>query len=193
VSAPRTAVLRGLVLGIVLVLGGLLCWGLYAVQSGREAHSFTAGSAPPTNVRVVSGHRYTIAIHGGVQREVQLGVQPAALTCTATAPGQGPGALDITAEESGTKATNQIASFTASFSGTVHIECDSVGPVYIDNAADAGSDVSGVWLILASIALVVGIPITLSTLRRLPRASARHPQDDETLVDGEGFFRSDRI
>lgn len=156
-----------LLAGAVLVLLGFLSWALYAVQSGNEAHSY-AGGAPPAYVRVTPGHTYRISIAGGLAREAQLGVQASTLQCTAAAPGQAPGALPVTAEQSTTKATDQIGSFVATFAGRVHVACDRVGPVFVDNAADAGYDWSGAWLVLASLALLIGLPLTLSALRRLP-------------------------
>ena len=175
-SAPRPASVRLLVTGTVLVLVGFLSWALYAVQSGREAHAYTAGDAPPAYVQVTAGHTYRISIAGGVKRETQLGVQASTLQCTAAAPGQAPGALSVTPEQTGTKATDQIGSFDATFSGQVHIECDRVGPVYVDNATDAGFDWSGLWLVLASLALVIGLPLTLSAVRRLPGVADRSPK-----------------
>jgi hypothetical protein len=156
---------RLLVVGAVLLLAGFVSWALYAVQSGKEAHSFTSGGAPPAYVQVTPGHTYRIGIDGGVKHEAELGVQPSTLQCTAAAPGQAPGALPVTAEQNGTKAVNQIGSFVATFSGQVHIACDRVGPVYVDNASDAGYDWSGFWLVLASLGLVIGFPLTLSALR----------------------------
>jgi hypothetical protein len=192
VPAPRPASLRALVPGVVLVLAGLVSWALYAVQARAEQHSYTAGGNPPADVRIESGHTYWLAIHGGVQRETVLGVQPSTLQCTAAAPGQGPGALELVAQQKGTKATDQIASFVASFTGTVHIECDRIGPVYVDNAADAGFDWSGAWLVLAALTLVIGIPLTLSALRRLP-GRERRPEGREVPVDGEAFFAPDQV
>jgi hypothetical protein len=183
VSAPRPAAVRSLIAGTVLVLAGLLSWALYAVQSGREAHSYTAGQNPPAYVRLTPGHTYSISIPGGLDRLTQLGVQPTALQCTAAAPGQVGGSLPVTAETN-TKATDRIASFQSSLDGNVHIECARVGAVYVDDAADAGFDWSGTWLVLTSIALAIGIPLTLSALRGLPGNSGRAEPSDGRPVDG---------
>jgi hypothetical protein len=171
VSEPRPVVPRTLAAGAVLVLLGLLLWALHAVQSSRERHSYTAGGNPPTYVRLVAGHRYWISIPDGVRREAQFGVSPGALECTAARPGQAPGALDVTAEQNGTKAINQIASFTSGLTGTVQVQCAGLGAVYVDDA-EGSFDWAGLWLVLASIALAVGLPLTLSGLR-----SVRHPAD----------------
>ncbi len=173
-----------LVTGAALVLAGFASWALYAVQSGTETHSYASGGAPPAFVQVTAGHTYRVSISGGVKREAEFGVQASTLQCTAAAPGQAPGALPVTAEPTGTKATNQIGSFVATFSGRVHIACDRVGPVYVDNAADAGYDWSGLWLVLASLALVIGIPLTLSGLRSGAFAPPRGLDPDPAPIGG---------
>lgn len=167
-SAPRPPSPRLLITGAALILLGLAAWALYAVQSGREPHAYTAGGDPPNYVKVAAGHTYRLAIPGGVKREIALGVQPSTLQCTAAAPGQAPGALPVTAAQTDTKATDEIGSFVSTVTATVHIECDRVGAVYVDNASDSAFDWSGVWLVLAALALVIGIPLTLSALRGLP-------------------------
>jgi hypothetical protein len=176
VSAPRPAAVRSLLAGAVLMLVGLAAWALYAVQSGREAHAYTAGQDPPAYVRLIPGHTYSISIPGGLNRLPELGVQPTALQCTAAAPGQVGGSLAVAAEQN-TKATDRIASFQSRLDGKVHIECARVGAVFVDDAADAGFDWSGAWIVLTSIALAVGIPLTLSGLRGLPGAGGRRSDD----------------
>jgi hypothetical protein len=168
VSAPRQPTSWAVVSGALLILVGLAAWALYAVQAGTEKHSYTHGGPPPAYVQFVDGHTYWLAIPGGVDKEVEQGLDPAALQCTAAAPGQGAGALPIQPENGDSKATDQIASFVSTFTATAHIDCTGIGVVYVDNARDAQRDWSGFWLVLASIALAIGIPLTLSTLRRPP-------------------------
>jgi hypothetical protein len=169
VTDPRRRAPRTLAAALVLVAAGLGFWALYAKQSRAERHSYANGGAPAAYVQVLAGNNYGLAIPGGVDREAQLGVSPSALQCTAAAPGQAPGALSVTAEKSDTKATDRIATFDSTITGRVHIECARLGAVYVDNAADAQYDWSGVWLVLASLALLIGLPLLLSALRGLGR------------------------
>jgi hypothetical protein len=181
VSRPRPRTPAALIAGAILVAAGLGCWALYVKQTGNGGHSYDRGGSPASSVRLVAGETYTISIHGGVDREVELGLDPAALQCTAALGGQVPGALDIVAQSRDSKATNEIASFVSSIRGDVQIQCGGVGAVYVDDAEDAPFDSSGVWLVLASLALVIGLPLTLSGLRR-PAGEARE-LDDVTDVD----------
>jgi hypothetical protein len=164
-SDPRPATTRALFAGTLLVIAGLAFWALYVTQSGSERHSYTRGGSPPPTVRLVQGHTYWIAIPGGVAEEARRGIDPAALQCTAARPGQAPGALNIAPEQRDSKAIDRIASFVSGINGTVQVQCTGLGTVYVDNAADASFDWSGLWLVLASLALVVGLPLTLSALR----------------------------
>lgn len=154
-------------LGVVLTVIGLGAWLLHVLQSGNEQHSYAAGHTPPQYIRVDAGHTYSIAIPDGVSAETKQGLDPGHLACTMTAAGQTAGVLQVTAEDAQTKATNQIGTFVAPLTATVHIDCSGIGPVYVDDAADAERDWSLAWLVLAAIALAIGLPLSLSGLRAM--------------------------
>ena len=164
--------------GSVLVLAGLASWALYVQTSRDEPLAYARGGKPPAYVQVAIGKTYRIAVRGGIATEAQAGITPEALSCTAARPGESPGALDLTYENTDTKATDDIASFVAAFTGRLHVECTRLGAVFVDNADDAAFDWSGVWLVLASLALVIGTPIVLSLLR-----SAGGGSSDGSLAD----------
>jgi hypothetical protein len=173
-SSPITAIA-----GAVLILAGLGCWALYVNASGHEPHAYARAGAPPQYVQVEIGKTYRIAIRGGVPAVAQAGVDIASLQCTAARPGAGPGALNLFIEDvNNTKATDDIASFVAATTERLHVECSGLGPVFVDNAEDAAFDWSGVWLVLASLGLLIGIPLTLSALR----SAGRRP-DDSVAAD----------
>jgi hypothetical protein len=190
VSAPRSGYLRLLAGGALLVLAGVACWAMYAVQSGREHRAYAHGGTPRSYVHLVAGHLYFLAVPGGVKHLDKAGVQVSALQCTAAAPGQAPGALSITSQSRDTKAIDQIASFSAVRSGYFHIECDRLGAVFVDGTKD-GFDWSGLWLILASVALVIGIPLTLSGRRLVPAGPPRRRADDDDDFEPSVLFGSD--
>jgi hypothetical protein len=177
--------------GMLLTLAGLVLWVLYRVQAGSEAHSFAPGALAPRTVHITQGHTYHLAIPGGVNAELARGVDSKVLQCTISGSGHSASGLAITAEDSGTKAINQIASFFGPFTGDAHIYCTSLPPVFVDDADNAKADVSGFWLVLATICLTVGVPLLLSVLRRGPRrptasmrdgaGSARTPGEDEEI------------
>jgi hypothetical protein len=153
----------------LVVIVGLLCWALYVRGANSEHHSYAHGGNPPTYVQLEAGSTYGIAIHGGVKREAELGLAPGTLQCTAARRGEAPGPLEVTAESADTKATDRIGSFVSGISGEVRVQCSGIGPVYVDNAVDAAYDWSGIWLILASVLLAIGLPLTLSGLRQAGR------------------------
>jgi hypothetical protein len=167
--------------GTLLLIAGLASWAFFVQRSNTEPHSYSRGGKPPSSVRLVAGDTYSIAIHGGVDREVQLGLSPSALQCTAALAGQAPGALELVVEQQDTKATDKIASFVSAISGVVQVQCTGIGRVYVDDAADATFDWSGVWLVLASLALAIGVPLMLSALRGPVRSSVRAGGEDDEV------------
>jgi hypothetical protein len=172
--------------GLVLILLGATLWILYRYQSGRERHSYTTGGAPPATVHLTAGHTYWLSIAGGVDREVALGLDPRALQCTQTGAGSAPRVLVLSPESADTKLTHQIASFVAPLTGDVHVDCDRLGAVYIDDA-DNSYDYAGLWLVLTSIALAIGIPLSLAPVvvgaRRPTTVEAGDPGFDPADVD----------
>jgi hypothetical protein len=170
------------VVGGVVVLIGLVSWVLYGIAAGNENRSYRPHGAPPQYFRLVSEHTYWLAVPGGVPSLRAAGVDASKLSCTAAAPGQAPGALQVTSAIANAgddaKFVNRIGSFVAGFSGSAHIECTGVGAVYVENPAGGEFDWSGLWLVLASAALVVGLPLTLSGLRR----PAGHPTGTASVV-----------
>jgi hypothetical protein len=184
VTDPRSATSRKAFAGVVLLVLGLGLLAVYRLTISSARHSYAPGAIAPTYVTVTAAETYSIAIPNGVQAERDLGLNPRALRCTINIPGQQPIQLKITPEPAGTKAINQIATFVAPVSGQVHIDCAGASPVFVDNADDAAPDRSGLFLVLATIMLAIGGPLTLSAWRG--RSARRAAQDDEVqgLVDG---------
>ena len=154
----------GLVAVLLVVVGFVLCVA-YRFTASNEPHSYAAGAVAPYDVTLTQGHLYHVAIHRGVDAEQDLGLVPAALACTYTAQ---PGVvlpLAVTAEPASTKATDVIATFQAPVSGSVHVGCGRLTAVFVDDADNAPSDRSGLYLLLGIVALAVGIPLLLSALR----------------------------
>jgi len=163
---------RTLPAGLVLIVIGLAAWALYGVSSGREnTVQHPNGAAAPTLVRLTAGHQYWLAVPGGVDSVRAAGVDPTKLACFAAAPQSRPdtglavtGVVDTSTGD--TKFVDRIGSFYAARSGRFHVTCTGLGTVFVANAADAGFEWSGFWLLLASGALLVGFALFLSGLRQ---------------------------
>jgi hypothetical protein len=175
---------------MLLVLAGLAFWAMYAVQSGRERHAYAHGGAPAQYAHLVAGKTYWLAVPGGVTHLDKVGVQVSTLECTGAGAGQAPGPLEITPQAKDSKATDQIASFVAGTTADLHIECDRLGAVFVDGPGN-GFDWSGLWLVLASLLLVVGIPLTLSGRRMVPSEPRRAQDDEDDHFEPSGLFGSD--
>jgi hypothetical protein len=153
-----------LVAVVLLVLGLVLCVA-YIFTASNEPHSYASGAVAPYDVTLTQGHLYHVAVHRGVDAEQDLGLVPTALACTYTAQ---PGVIQplaVTPEPATSKATNVIATFQAPVSGSVHVACGQLTAVFVDDADNAPSDRSGLYLLLGIVALAVGVPLLLSALR----------------------------
>lgn len=160
------------VLLVVLGLGFCVLWKLAA---GTEQHSWDRGAVAPSYVELTGGHEYAISIPGGVPTEVEDGVSPGQLSCTAGASGIATQRLQLVPEQEGTKATNQIASFTSPVTGQVQIACTRLSAVFVDDADGTGFDYAGVLIWSGVLALAIGLPLGLSVLRGSPGAG----EDDQ--------------
>lgn len=143
--------------GIVLLFASIVLFGAAAVLSGSQRHSYSADAVPPRYVTVTQGESYRISIHGGVAAEAARGLQPSALQCDFSTVGSGAGYLDLQAESASSKATNDIATFTAPVSGRIHIDCTGLGAVFVDDADDAGFDGAGLAVVLGIAAFLAGL------------------------------------
>lgn len=152
--------------GLVLVFAGLVFWAVSRYIAGGEAHSFSPGAVAPTYVHVTGGHTYSVDVPGGAKAVAHQGRPIKSVTCTVNEQDQAPTPLQLTLETNTTKATNQIGTFVATGTALVHVACPGLTPVFVDNADGLADDSSGPWLVIASIALAIGIPLTLSVLRR---------------------------
>lgn len=168
--------------GVVLLVIGAGLWLAYRLLAGTEPHSYAQGVAP-ASVRLTAGQTYSLAIRGGMPAAQRLGIPPTALRCAASGPGIGVRPLTLRPEAADTKAINQIATFVAPVTGRVHVSCAGLTGVFVDDAADAPPDHAGLALLLATIALTLGVPLALSALRS-SRRSRRSPSGDDDQVEG---------
>jgi hypothetical protein len=163
-------------IGVALVILGLGAWALSRLIAGNESHSYARGE-PPYSVQVTARQHYAIAVRGGVRTELQAGLEPTALTCSASSPRLGSISLAVQAEKADTKAINQIGTFVAPISAALHVDCAGLGTVFVDDAADASTDWAGVAVLLATVLLGLGAPLGLSAVRR----SVGRSRDDEQV------------
>lgn len=170
-GADRTLA-RTTFVAVVLVVLGLALWAVYRLTGSGEQHSFARGALAPTYVSVTQGDTYSIGIVGGVRELRRRALDPATTACAIAPRGGQSAQLAIVPDRKDTKAVNQIATFVAPVTGRVRVSCTGLPAVFVDDADDRVGDASGLWLVLASIALAVGLPLGLSVIRRQPRPPA---------------------
>lgn len=150
-----------LAVGVIALLGSL-------VSARHENLPYSAAAAAPRPAHVTSGRTYSLALPGGVTALTEHGVQTqsngtqVALECTWTADGSAPQPLTLTAEAVDTKATNTVAHFSAPITGVIQASCAGWGAVYVPDADDRPTDVSGFMVVIACVALTLGLALALS-------------------------------
>ncbi len=169
----------------VLLLAGLLCWGLFRVISGTEHHAYSAGAVPPVHIRVTATNQYTLSVPGGVAALKRRNVALKQAQCAWSTNGSALQALPVSTDPN-TKATEVVGTFIAPITGDIHIECSGWGPVFVDDANNATGDPAGYFLVLAMITLTLGVGFGLSALRTStagrPSRAAREYDEIEGAV-----------
>lgn len=188
-SNARSVAVRGAA-GAGLLLAGLLCLALWRVLSGTENLAFTHGAATPPLAQVTRGDTYSLAVPGGARAMIAHGVygQPGgtlSLSCDWSLGGSPPESLELTPENTDTKAETTVARFVAPVTGDIRVTCANWGPVFVPDADNVAADTSGWFLVAAVITLTAGVGFALSAARELSSRPRRTGEDEqvERFVD----------
>lgn len=175
-----------MVVGVALLFTSVLLFGIAGVLAGSERHSYIGGALPPNQVTVREGATYQISVHGGVKALIKRNINPTGLQCEWSSQDSANQLLDITPENAESKATNLVATFSSPISGPIHVDCIDWGPVFVDDADNASTDYSGLFLLLGMIAFGVGLIILMSPRMTFSRDrsgwSAGEDEEIERLV-----------
>lgn len=161
--APASGASRRAFAAAALVVLGLALWALYRFSAGGDPYAYAPGAQVPATVTLHEGHTYHLAIPGGPSALPVGPSQVGTLRCVFTRSDGGATALQLGVDSD--KATNQFAVVVAPLTGSGQVSCAGLGPVFVAGD-DSPYDVSGLLLVLATIALTVGAPLLLSVLRR---------------------------
>lgn len=181
-SASRIA--RRAVIATVLLLLGIALAAAYRVVSGTQHQAFSVGAVPPASSQVTEGKTYQLATPGGVRALKKRGLDVNAPQCEWSVDGSGAQVLQVAAGGPDTKAINVVATFVSPVTGAIRVDCAGWGPMYIDDADNSPADVAGWLLVLAVIALAVGVGLGVSALRLAGEEAGsrpRSPREDEEI------------
>jgi hypothetical protein len=184
VKAARGEVVRAGLVGVLLLVLGLSAWGASRVYAGVESSAFAPSALPPVSVALTAGRQYTLGYPGGVRGLAARGMTPADLACDWQRPAGSPRELSVQTVPTDTVLTSTVGTFVAPVGGELMITCGELGSMFIDDADDAGADVAGWLLVLASAALAVGGVLCLRQLRGgrpVRTASAGAAGEDEQV------------
>jgi hypothetical protein len=177
---PRASMTRAAV-GGGLIIAGLLLGVASRILSGTEHHAFAAGALAPVNAHVMTGRTYTLSTPGGVTALQARGVDVSQAKCEWSGAGSASQALVVAAAGSATKANNVVATFLAPITGDLHVACLGWGPMFLDDADDSSGDVAGWLLLLATLALALGVALGMAALRSTRADSERASREDDEI------------
>jgi hypothetical protein len=152
-------------MAIALLVLGLVLAGMYRVSSGTEHTAYASAGVPPVTARVTEGKTYGLSVPGGVRTLIGRGADVNSPECQWSASGTGTQVLQAQAGGPDTKAVNVVATFVSPVTGPISVTCAGWGAMFIDNADSAPADVAGWLLVLAVLALTVGVGLGVSALR----------------------------
>lgn len=162
----------GLLAGLLVVLG-LTAYVAYRLAAGTENHVYSPGSVPPHTVHVTANGTYQLSYPGGVAALAEQGIDVRSLQCDWMTPGGAKQALPVNPYDPTTLSRNAVASFQAGVTGDIHVSCDGLGAMYVEDADGSSGDASGWFLLLSTVTLVFGVALALSRLHvgRRPRTT----------------------
>jgi hypothetical protein len=184
---PRIAVPGRGAIAVVLLVFGVLFFCLYFVLNGSEHHSFNSGATPPASVHITQGKVYEISTPGGVVGMQHRGLDPNSVSCSYTEDGGQATSLQISPLGAGTRTTHAVSTFIAPVTGDVRLDCTEMsGGVFVDDADNGAGDPAGLFLLLATIAISLAVPLGMSFLYKRSLERPRHQDQVETVVDPIG-------
>ncbi|HEY2043530.1 MAG TPA: hypothetical protein VGH11_12705 [Jatrophihabitans sp.] len=161
---PRLAPAARFGAGVVVLLLGLVAFGGSRVLAAGQRHAYDKGAIPPATYQLTAGKVYQLSAPGGVAALTKLGLLTtgAALNCHATDPTGVETQLSIQSTKDDPRDLTEFATFQAASTGPVHISCTGLARVFVDDAADAGTDVAGALMVLATALGVIGVAAVAS-------------------------------
>jgi len=168
--------LRSEFVAVLLIVLGIGLWAAYRLMAGTENHVFSPNAIPPDFSTVTANQSYKLSYPGGVRALADQGLDARVLSCTwssPSAPSSPTGvkqSLDVEGYNPGTRSRNEVAVFTGPTTGPIHVLCDGLGAMFIEDADDVARDPAGWFLVASTIVLTFGVALTMRVLRGAPRA-----------------------
>ena len=150
----------------MLLIAAVVFFIVYRLLDGSEHHSFNSGARPPATVHVTEGQQYEISTPGGLTALAHQGLDAAAISCTYSQ-GGGPAVNLATSTLAGSRTTHAVATFIAPVTGDIRVSCPGLRlGAFVDNSDDGAADLSGLFLLLSTIAAALAVPLGMSYLYR---------------------------
>ena len=153
-----------LTVGVVLVLLAITFMGTAKLVSGAQRHAYDPHATPPATYAVTAGQDYQLSSSKGVEAldksgAIATGAQPRCVT-TSEDGVQTPMQLDSVRDDP--RDLHVFASWHSTITDQVHISCNGVPAVFLDDADDSPPDYSAPLIVLATLLGAIGVVMIAS-------------------------------
>lgn len=161
---PANRASRRLAAGVVLVLLAITCLGLAKLVAGAQRHAYDAHATPPATYSVTAGRDYQLSTSAGVDALVKSGViaNGAQPSCLAIGEDGVQTPLQLDSVRDDPRDLHVFANWHSAITDQVHIACNGVPAVFLDDADDSPPDYSAPLILLAAVLGVIGVVLLAS-------------------------------
>jgi hypothetical protein len=162
--APRLTASRRLGAGVIVVLLALVCFGSSRVVAGGQRHAYNPRATPPPTYHLIGGKIYQLSAAAGLSTLTKTGVLGPGITpsCFWSTDGGTVNEVQIVSTKDDERNVHVFATFQVPSTGDFHISCQGIKEVFVDDAEDAGRDLSALLLVIATILGLVGFAAAMS-------------------------------
>lgn len=159
----RTAPVVALALGVVILLIAMVFFAGSRLVASSQRHAYDPHAIPPPTYHLTAGKSYQLSSGETVKSLLARGsLDSNALSCTAASPDGSQDSLTIENTITDQRSLHLFANVQASRTGDVHVTCESIAQVFVDNADDAATDWSGMLVVLSTLLAVAGVALVMS-------------------------------
>jgi hypothetical protein len=182
---PRLTASRRLGAGVMVVLLALVCFGSSRLVAGGQRHAYNPRATPPPTYHLIGGKVYQLSAAAGLSTLTKTGVLGPGITpsCLWSTGGGTENEVQIVSTKDDERDLHVFATFQVPSTGDFHISCQGIKEVFVDNAEDAGRDLSALLLVISTILGLVGFAAAMSGGYELASSPTEAFLDEDEMAD----------
>jgi hypothetical protein len=184
-SAPRLTASRRVGAGVIVLLLALVCFGSSRLVAGGQRHAYNPHATPPPTYRLIGGKVYQLSAAGGLSTLTKTGVLGPGISpsCFWSTDGGTENVVQIVSTKDDERDLHVFATFQVPSTGDFHISCQGIKEVFVDDAEDAGRDLSALLLVISTILGLVGFAAAMSGGYELVSSPNEESLDGDEMAD----------